>query len=160
MDENKPTEEKVDKPEQTQPEAQPKKEVNTDALKKTVEEESKGEPAEKEMIKRVGQIKNENGEWVEYIEEDDPERPPIAYTYMGSQGLPIGDDDEVVDFCMQYRIPQIEGLEKCTNLKVSIQHNFLTIRFIGYLETGIEKKFNQKDRRHLELPSIDRVRAL
>ena len=51
MDENKPTEEKVDKPEQTQPEAQPKKEVNTDALKKTVEEESKGdEPAKKEII--------------------------------------------------------------------------------------------------------------
>jgi hypothetical protein len=48
---------------------------------------------------------NEDGEWEEYVEEDDPERPPIAYTYMGSEGLPIGDDDEVVDFCMQYRIP-------------------------------------------------------
>jgi len=38
---------------------------------------------EKEMIKRVGKILNEEGEWVEYIEEDDPNRPPIAYDYMG-----------------------------------------------------------------------------
>jgi len=36
---------------------------------------------------------------------------------MGSEGLPIEDDDEVVDFCMQYRIPKIEGLENCKNLK-------------------------------------------
>ena len=79
MDDNKPTQDQAE-----QPEALPKKEVNTDALKKTVEEESKGEPAKKEMIKRVGQIKNDTGEWAEYIEEDDPERPPIAYTYMGS----------------------------------------------------------------------------
>ena len=98
--------------------------MNTDSLKITQEqvpEEAKGEgaPEKKEMIQRVGQILNENGEWEEYIEEDDPDRPPIAYTYMGSEGLPIEDDDEVVDFCMQYRIPKIEGLEKCTNLKVS-----------------------------------------
>jgi hypothetical protein len=31
------------------------------------------------MIKRVGQIKNEDGEWVEHVEMDDPDRPPIAY---------------------------------------------------------------------------------
>ena len=35
------------------------------------------------MIIRVGKILNENGEWVDYIEEDSPDRPPIAYTYMG-----------------------------------------------------------------------------
>ena len=74
--------------------------MNTDALKKAQEpvpEESKGEgeaPEKKEMIQRVGQILNENGEWEEYVEEDDPDRPPIAYTYMGSEGLPIEDDDE------------------------------------------------------------------
>ena len=48
---------------------------------------------------------------------------------------------------MQYRIPQIEGLEKCTNLKVSLPHNnfVLSDKFIGYLETGIEKEPDQKD---------------
>ena len=81
------------------------------------------------MIKRVGQILNENGEWEEYVEEDDPERPPIAYTYMGSEGLPIDDDDEVVDFCMQYRIPKIEGLTNCKDLKVSCFIWFLYVNF-------------------------------
>jgi hypothetical protein len=52
------------------------------------------------MIERVGKILNEDGEWVEYVEQDDPERPPIAFTYMGSTGLEINADDEVVDFCM------------------------------------------------------------
>lgn len=60
---------------------------------------------------------NEDGEWVEYIEEDDPERPPIAFDYMGTEALPIDPEDEVVDFCMQYRIPKIEGLTECKNLK-------------------------------------------
>lgn len=52
------------------------------------------------MIQRVGKILNEDGEWVEYIEEDQPDRPPIAYTYMGSEGLEIDSESEVVDFCM------------------------------------------------------------
>ena len=43
---------------------------------------------------------NEDGEWEEYIEEEEEDKPPIAYTYMGSAGLPIEADDEVVDFCM------------------------------------------------------------
>jgi hypothetical protein len=56
--------------------------------------------AEKQMIQRVGQILNENGEWEEYVEEDDPERPPIAFDIMGSEMLPIDPEDEIVDFCM------------------------------------------------------------
>jgi hypothetical protein len=71
------------------------------------------------MIIRKGKILNEDGEWEDYEEESDPDRPPIAYTYMGSTGLEIESDDEVVDFCMQYRIPKIEGLEKVKHLKVS-----------------------------------------
>lgn len=110
-----------------------------------IQEESKTEgnqisetTTEKEMIKRVGQIKNEDGEWVEYVEEDDPDRPPIAYTYMGSAGLPIEDDDEVVDFCMQYRIPKIEGLENCTNLKVSTGKFLLVIfKFISLFRNWV-----------------------
>jgi len=38
---------------------------------------------------------------------------------MGSDACPIEPGSEVVDFCMQYRIPKIEGLEDCKNLKVS-----------------------------------------
>ena len=71
------------------------------------------------MIIRKGKILNEDGEWEDYVEESDPDRPPIAYTYMGDTGLEIESDDEVVDFCMQYRIPKIEGLEKVKHLKVS-----------------------------------------
>ena len=58
------------------------------------------EQPKKEMIKRVGKKLNENGEWEEYVEEDDPDRPPIKYTYMGQEGMEIGSDDECVDFCM------------------------------------------------------------
>ena len=83
------------------------------------EEQPQIEEPPKATITRVGKILNENGEWEEYVEEDDPDRPPIAYTYMGSAGLEIESDDEVVDFCMQYRIPKIEGLEKVKNLQVS-----------------------------------------
>jgi hypothetical protein len=52
------------------------------------------------MIIRKGEILNENGEWVEYVEKDDPDRPPIKYDYMGKDGLEIDTDDEVVDFAM------------------------------------------------------------
>lgn len=80
------------------------------------------------MIKRVGQIMNENGEWEEYVEYEEKDKPPIAYTYMGSDYCPIEPGQEYVDFCMQFRIPKIEGLEQCKTLKVSvifcIKHDF------------------------------------
>ena len=81
------------------------------------------------MIVRKGKILNEDGEWEDYIEEEDPDKPPIAYTYMGSAGLEIEEDDEVVDFCMQYRIPKIEGLEKVKHLKVSTPYNSIVCAF-------------------------------
>jgi len=86
------------------------------------EETSVTQPEEeekKETIKHVGKILNEDGEWVEYVEEVEADKPPIAYTYMGGECCPIEPDSEVVDFCMQYRIPKIEGLEDCKGLKVS-----------------------------------------
>lgn len=52
------------------------------------------------IIYRHGKIKNENGEWEDYVEEDQADRPPIAYDYMGSESLPIDPEDEIVDFCM------------------------------------------------------------
>jgi len=45
---------------------------------------------------------------------------------MGQDGLEIDPEDETVDFCMQFRIPKIEGLEECKNLKVSILRFFIT----------------------------------
>ena len=87
------------------------------------------------MIIRKGKILNDEGEWEDYVEESDPDRPPIAYTYMGSTGLEIEEDDEVVDFCMQYRIPKIEGLEKVNHLKVSIK--FSVCAFFVILVTNL-----------------------
>ena len=54
---------------------------------------------------------NENGEWEEYVEEEPADKPKIAYTRMGTDYCPIEPGQEVVDFCMQYRIPKIESLE-------------------------------------------------
>ena len=89
------------------------------------------------MIQRVGQKLNEEGVWEEYVEEDDPDRPPIAYDYMGSEGLPISPEDEVVDFCMQYRIPKIEGLQECKNLKkLGLRKNL--VRVIEGLESNTQ----------------------
>ena len=104
--------------------AKPSEEIQIDSgtavEEKKASVEGEGEP-KKEMIQRHGKIMNEEGEWEDYVEEDDPDRPPIAYDYMGSEGLPIEADAEVVDFCMQYRIPKLEGLTECTNLKVSFR---------------------------------------
>ena len=66
----------------------------------TQETKDSEEKPKKEMIKQVGKILNEDGEWVEYVEEVDPERPPIAYDQMGSDALPIDPESEIVDFCM------------------------------------------------------------
>ena len=93
------------------------------------------------MIIRKGKILNDDGEWEDYIEEDDPERPPIAYTYMGGDGLEIDPEDEQVDFCMQYRIPKIEGLEECKGLKVSVLR-YLFINLFLKTEIGIEEKLD------------------
>ena len=76
--------------------------MKEETAKEETKEETKVETNEsgKPMIERVGKILNEDGEWVEYKEYDDPDRPPIAFDYMGTPGLPISPDDEVVDFCM------------------------------------------------------------
>lgn len=72
-------------------EAQPSTtEANADQIKSG--ENQKDEEMKEEdngMIKRVGQIMNENGEWEEYVEYEEKDKPPIAYTYMGSDYCPI-----------------------------------------------------------------------
>ena len=42
----------------------------------------------------------------------------ITYTYLGSSDCPITSDMEEIEFSMSYRIPKIENLENCTQLKV------------------------------------------
>lgn len=44
---------------------------------------------------------------------------------LGSEDCPINADDEEVEFSMSFRIPRIENLEKCLNLKVSNRHSNL-----------------------------------
>jgi protein phosphatase 1 regulatory subunit 7 len=95
------------------------------------------------MIKHVGQILNEDGEWEEYVEEVEADKPPIAYTYMGSEACPIEPESEVVDFCMQYRIPKIEGLEECKTLKVSFLSYFVN-RFRVLQKLGLRKNLVKK----------------
>lgn len=97
------------------------------------------------MIIQKGKILNEDGEWEDYIEEVDPEKPPIAYTYMGSAGLEIDEEDEVVDFCMQYRIPKIEGLTKVKHLKVSSFIKCQIIITFYCAEIGSKEKLDKKD---------------
>ena len=96
------------------------------------------------MLKRVGKILNEDGEWEEYVEMDDPDRPAIAYTYMGQDDLEIDDDAEQVNFCMQYRIPKIEGLEKCKHLKVSSTTHFLSNIYFIFQMLGLRKNLIKK----------------
>ena len=46
---------------------------------------------------------------------------------MGQGGMEIEDESEQVDFCMQYRIPKIEGLDNCPNLKrLHLRKNLIT----------------------------------
>ena len=78
-----------------------------------------------EKKQNVGKILNEDGEWEDYVESDQEDKPPIAYDYMGSEALPIHPETEVVDFCMQFRIPKIEGLDSCKNLLVSKHSIFI-----------------------------------
>lgn len=46
---------------------------------------------------------------------------PIRYTPLGGEDCPIEADMEVVEYCSQYRIPKLEGLDQCTELTVSMR---------------------------------------
>ena len=68
---------------------------------------------------------------------------------MGTEGLEIESDDEVVDFCMQYRIPKIEGIDKCKNLKVSkdifkIFRNLIYAKISSNISMALKKIQNLK----------------
>lgn len=43
-------------------------------------------------------------------EKDEEEAKKIHYTILGGEQCPVAADDEEVDYCMQYRIPKIEGV--------------------------------------------------
>ena len=42
----------------------------------------------------------------------------ISYNFLGSEECPVAPDSEEIEYSMIYRIPRIEGLDKCTNLRV------------------------------------------
>ena len=45
------------------------------------------------------------------------ESQPITYTHLGSETCPVKPEDEELEYCMIYRIPKIENLEQCINLR-------------------------------------------
>lgn len=44
---------------------------------------------------------------------------PIKYTRLGTEDCPVDPADEEIEFSMGFRIPAIENLENCVELKVS-----------------------------------------
>ena len=46
-------------------------------------------------------------------------KPDIVYTHLGSEQCPVSPDDTEVEYSMVFRIPRIEGLEECKDLRVS-----------------------------------------
>lgn len=78
------------------------------------------------------------------MEEDkndkEEESAPIKFTFLGSQDCPVQGDEEEIEYSMSFRIPKIENLEKCTQLKVSLytnsHNNYL------YLETWPSQESN------------------
>ena len=61
------------------------------------------------------------------VEEDKRDMEEVAqaikYTYLGSEDCPITSDAEEIEFSMNYRIPKIEGLQHCFELRVSPNYN-------------------------------------
>ncbi len=43
----------------------------------------------------------------------------INYNFLGSEECPITSDMEEIEYSMIFRIPRIEGLEGCVNLRVT-----------------------------------------
>ena len=47
------------------------------------------------------------------------EKGDIVYTHLGSEQCPVSPEDTEVEYSMIFRIPKIEGLEHCKDLRVS-----------------------------------------
>lgn len=47
------------------------------------------------------------------------EAASIKYTPLGGEECPVNDDDEEIMYCSLFRIPKLENLDKCSQLKVS-----------------------------------------
>jgi protein phosphatase 1 regulatory subunit 7 len=90
--------------------------------------ESKPQEEEKKELPKIPVVvqptKNEDSD------EENKEDEPIKYTYMGSEVCPIDPESEDICFNTSFRIPKIEGLEKC--------HNLLTLGLRKNLITKIE----------------------
>ena len=70
--------------------------------------------------KKVAVVVEDSAETRE-LEEDKKDQEeasqPIKYTILGSEDCPVKDDEDDIEFSMSFRIPKIENLEKCTQLK-------------------------------------------
>ena len=66
-------------------------------------------------------------------EEFKQEVQPIQYNYMGIAPLTINPDDEEVCF-IKYRIPRIDALQVCVNLRVLVVHYLIENQFENQLD--------------------------
>ena len=69
----------------------------------------------------------------------------INYNYLGSEECPCPEDADEIEYSMVFRIPRIENLEKCVNLKVSYSDRNLIANNAHILETGTQEEFDKED---------------
>jgi len=84
--------------------------------------------------------------------EEEEGKAVIEYTPLGSEECPINADDTEVEYSMAFRIPKIENLEKCKELRfLGLRKNLIT-KLEGLDEnTGLEELELYDNRiRHIE----------
>lgn len=78
---------------------------------------------EKKEVVLEKPMNDEEAEAIEALQDkEDAEemtKPDIVYTHLGSEQCPVSPNDTEVEFSMLFRIPKIEGLEQCKDLRVS-----------------------------------------
>jgi hypothetical protein len=55
-------------------------------------------------------------------EKEHAESGLINYNFLGSEECPVNPEMEEIEYSMIYRIPRIEGLGQCTQLRVTFLH--------------------------------------
>lgn len=89
--------------------------------------------------------------------DQDEAKAPIKYTYLGSEDCPVTPEMDDIEFSMSYRIPKIENLEQCTELKVSL---LTCVTWLPCTAFGPAQEPNKENRRSWQEPSALRPRTL
>lgn len=65
-------------------------------------------------------------------DQEELSKPDIVYTHLGSEMCPIDPEDTEIEFSMLFRIPKIEHLEECKNLRVRLDYfSFLILVLVS-----------------------------